>query len=588
MALNPSPTLGRAMMGAIGALAGLCLWLLVDVLDDQLRAVPRLFLALVAFYGVFFTSLLALLGPLRLRRAGPFAALQGVGVTALVLWFSLRFDHIEQTLESPTAWVAAIILTLIPLPFAIAQVKEGRWSDYSGLFAHSWDIVVRYAAAWVFVGLAWGVVMLSDQLFQLVGIELIEHLLDVDPVPFLLTGTALGVALAVVNELSDYVSPYLVLRLLRLLLPVVLVVMAVFLVALPFRGLSHLFGGFSAAATLMTMAMGATTLITTALDADDSRAVASAPMRVMAQLMALILPALGVLAAVAIWLRVDQYGWTPDRLAASVIAALVLAYGLAYAVSVILRGDWTGHIRRVNMVLALAALVVSAAWLSPLLNAHRISTNSQVDRFEAGQTDVADLDLWLIGREWGRAGQAGLARLQTMEGHPQADVLQQRITRLNDADSRYDFANEDRAVTAETQLRDLADLLQVVPEGKSVPDWFWDGLPLHKVEQLQRACARRTPAQNRGCMVLFADLSDLVDGDEAVVFALSANDSLVVDGYFNRTGRIDTRRANFLGGSNLTKGGAAVLDQLAEGAFALAPVPARVLELGGRQLYFAP
>ena len=81
--------------------------------------------------------------------------------------------------------------------------------------------------------------------------EIISDLLDIDGVPFVLTGLVLGLAIAVVNELSDYVSPYLILQLLRLLLPVLVVVMAVFIVALPFRGLSGLFGGLSAAATLM-------------------------------------------------------------------------------------------------------------------------------------------------------------------------------------------------------------------------------------------------------------------------------------------------------------------------------------------------
>ena len=69
----------------------------------------------------------------------------------------------------------------------------------------------------------------------------------------------LVLALAVVTELSDYVSPFLILRLLRLMLPPVLLVLAVFLLALPLRGLSGLFGGLSAAATLLAMvAAGAT------------------------------------------------------------------------------------------------------------------------------------------------------------------------------------------------------------------------------------------------------------------------------------------------------------------------------------------
>ncbi|MHC0054427.1 DUF4153 domain-containing protein [Actibacterium sp. D379-3] len=584
-----SPAFGRLMLGAVGALAGLCLWLLVDVLPDRMQDSPRFFLFLVGFYGTFFIALLALIGPLTLPRAAGAAAGQALIVALLVLWASTRFGDVKAFVETPHPWAAAGILTLIPLPFAISRAREGRWFDYPALFAHSWDIVVRYAAAWVFVGVVWGVVMLSDALFQLVGIEIIKHLLEIEVVPFLLTGIALGVALAVVNELSDYVSPYLVLRLLRLLLPVVLAVVAVFLAALPFRGLSHLFGSFSAATTLMAMAMGATTLITTALDADDARAVDSPVMRVVAQLMALVLPALGVLAGVAIWMRVNQYGWSPDRLAAATLAALVLGYGLTYAVAVLLRHDWGGRIRRANIVLALVALAVAALWLTPAFNPQRIATASQIARFQSGRTEAAKLDLWTMARDWGRPGQAGLARLAAMTDHPQAEEMAARLEKLAGATTRTGFDQVEVDQGRAALLAQLLADLPVLPAGAVLPQGLFDDFRTWELTDLLAACARRTPADNPGCALLLAELSGRNAGDEPVLAQLTAYDGLQIAALFGDSARgYERRYPTFLKGGQLATGGGTALDSLFTGAFTFVPLQTQALTLNGRLLFFGP
>jgi hypothetical protein len=66
----------------------------------------------------------------------------------------------------------------------------------------------------------------------------------------------LGLGMAVIHDLAELLSPYVVLRVFRLFLPVVLAVMAIFLVALPFRGLDGLAGGLSPAMLLLVMVGG--------------------------------------------------------------------------------------------------------------------------------------------------------------------------------------------------------------------------------------------------------------------------------------------------------------------------------------------
>ncbi|MCV2881399.1 DUF4153 domain-containing protein [Actibacterium sp. XHP0104] len=570
---------GRITMATIGALAGLCQWYLIDILTDLLSDNLTLLLFITANYGVFFVSLLALIGPLRIGPAALWSTWQALAVAGLLTWASLRFEQLDDFLQTPYALAASAIIALIPLPFIITRRVEGRWLDYSGLFNHSWNIVVRYAASWVFVGVVWGVIMLSDALFQLIGIDAIEQLLDLDPVPFMLTGAILGLGLAVVNELSDYVSPFLVLRLLRLLLPVVLVVSVVFLIALPIRGLSQLFGAFSAAGTLMAMAMGAATLVTTALDRDETHAVRSPAMRAMTQLTALVIPALGALAVAAIWMRVAQYGWTPTRLLAATSAALVMGYGLSYALAVALRRNWGARIRAANTWMALVLVAVAVLWLSPVMNPERIATNSQIARYEAGKVSAEDIDLWSIGREWGRAGEAGLDRLAALEGSD-ADQLKQRLTALAEADNKYAFHDAEAQPKNEKAALALHELIPVLPEGLSLPDEALLTLNRWDVNNIVESCAKPTPAGNPGCLAIFLDLTDTHEGDEIVLAYIGRPGELLVRAlYPNGAGGFDTHGHNSIKNPD-------ALDLLFEGQFELAPVPARMLRLDGTDLFF--
>ncbi|TKA94672.1 DUF4153 domain-containing protein, partial [Cereibacter changlensis] len=405
----------RLVMAGIGGLAGLSLYLLLEVLSRHLLP-DRAALGLTTFSTVFFAAWLAMAGPLRTGCAVVAALGLGLVVAALLSLTGLRFDRVEAIFDQPMTPLAVALLSSIPLPFFIALAGPG-WRDYPTLFTEAWTVVVRYAAAWLFVGVAWAVLLLSQALLSIVDIRVIEAIIDLDAAPWLITGVTLGLALAVVTELSDLVSPYLILRLLRLLLPLVLGVMALFIAALPFQGLSGLFGDLSVAATLLAMAAAAATLVTTAIDQTDAEAVEGVVMVRAAQGLALILPIPAALAGYAVWLRVAQYGWTPERLFAGLAAVLALAYGLIYALAVLRGAGWMERVRQGNILMALALLALSALWLTPLLNAERISARDQLARFDDGRTALPELDLYALGR-WGKPGAEALAQLQARAGEP--------------------------------------------------------------------------------------------------------------------------------------------------------------------------
>jgi len=489
----------RLLMALIGALAGLACYVLVDVVEEFLTGHARFWLT-TATAG-FFVPLLALIGPLEPRRAGLAAAVIGVVSSSLVAWAALRYAQVEDFMAAAHGLMAYGALVLLPLPFAIAQADgPGGWRDYAVLFDQAWGLVVRGAAALIFVGLVWGVVFLSDAVLQIVGLTLIEDLLEIDAVPYVLTGLTLGLSAAVVYELSAYVSPQLILRLLLLLLPVVLAVTALFIAALPLRGLGGLFGSLSPAATLMAMAIAAITLISTAVERDADRELGTGAMRAMTQALALLLPVLAGLAAYAVWLRVDQYGWTPPRLVAWLSALVLTAYAMAYALEVLRRGDWMARLRRDNTALALVVAGLSALWLTPALDASRLSTNSQLARFEAGQSTVDQLPIWMMAEDWGLAGQDGLTRLEAMTAHPEYDEIAARIAAARSGHSRYSYVDGGGggAQLAAALLRDMP----VQPQGATLDRALLSRVSAEVLRAWSDGCAVGLPDGAPGCVAL--------------------------------------------------------------------------------------
>ena len=509
----------RLGMSALGAGAGFAFYILSQLSEADIVS-ERGLLGLGTATAVFFGGLLIMAGPLGIRRAALGAVGIALAVTVLLLLASLRFVAVEDMFQTPQIALAGFVLATVPLPFWIAANGAG-WRSYPTLFGEAWSIVVRGGAACAFLGVVWGVIFLSDALLQVVGLRVIQNLLDVGPVAWLITGAVLGFGLAVVQELSDYVSPYLVLRLLRLLLPIVLVVTAVFLLALPLRGVSGLFGGLSVAFTLLAMAGAAATLVTTAVDQDDAQATQSAVLSWAARGMAVMLPVLAALGAWAVALRIGQYGVTPARVFAAEVAVLSLCYGVFYAVAVLRGAGWMARIRRANIWMAVALIGVAGASLTPALDAEAMSVRSQAARLEDGRLTLAQLDVELWKR-WGVAGAKAVAVLEERAKEPGQEALAQRL--LNQGpDQGQDMA---------ALLAQLVALLPLQPQtATATRDGYLAALDAYQVQRLIAACDRVLPNGAPGCVMVVGDLLPASPGEEAILASREAGGYVVYESY---------------------------------------------------------
>ena len=574
-------TLQRGQMALIGALAGISFYLLSEIVDTGFLG-DRGFLALVTFAVTFFTGLLAMAGPLAIPRAGLSAAALAAVATVLFLWASFRFERVDNYIFGPFPILAATVIATVPLPFIIAAAGPG-WRDYPALFSAAWTIVVRYAAAWTFVGVVWAVIFLSDMLLTIVGLNVIEDLINIAIVPFIVTGLTLGLALAVVQEFKDYVSPFLILRLLRLLLPAVLVVMIVFVVALPVQGLSGLFGELSVAAILLAMTAGSATLITTAIDQSDAEATQSPFLAGATQALALILPIPAGLAAYSVWLRIDQYGLTPDRIFAALMAVLAVGYGLVYALAVARRSGWRTRIRQGNVYMALAGLAAAMVWLTPILNAERISANNLVARYQSGATPVAALDIFQLD-SLGYAGASARAALDALAKEPGQEALAAVL-----ANGPATFPAE-TDVDAAKVLADLVALLPLQPATATADrDRLLAGLESYDLASWLAAC--RTPMLDGkpGCVMVIADFSQLYPGREAMVVLRDAGDAMRYEALVQVGKAVERRSVSALQGYlPYDASGAKVIADMQAAAPVLLPVPLSQITVGGQGLMIYP
>ena len=569
----------RAGMAALGALAGLSLYLLAKIVDENWLG-DRLALALVSFAVVFFAGSLSMAGPVRMARALAMAAGLAAVVALLLSWAGLRYESLNDF--QPFPLFAATVLAVLPLPFLMAQAGPG-WRDYPSLFTQSWGLFVRLSLAVIFVGVVWGVILLSDALFGLIGLRWIEQALEMPVVPWLITGMVFGLALAVVNELSDYVSPFLILRLLRLLVLPVLVVLVVFGLALPLRGLGGLFGGLSSAATLLAMVAAAVTLVSAAVDQADAEAVGPGLRARAVQALALLVPVPAGLAAVSLWLRVGQYGWTPGRLFAAWMVVLALGYGVFYALAVLRPGSqvgWQAAVRRANIGLALAMIGSAALWLTPLLHPEAIAARSQLARFEAGGRNAEDVDIYALS-QWGRAGARALDALEEIAAEPGQTALAARLKGEQQANAPMDPV----ALRAA-----LLPILALQPsDATATRDAILAAADPSLLNYWRSSCERVMPEGHRGCVMVVADLWTDLPGAEALMVTADEGGFLNYNGLVLTADGLQSHAVQDRDGFLPDQGeGSDVLVALQAAPPVLEPAPLHQIRVGAARLLMLP
>ncbi len=365
-------------------------------------------------------------------------------------------------------WIlGACTFLYIAAPFAQIYQDTGRLRfPYPGLFEHSWTNVFVLLTAALFAGAVWTLLAIWTALFQLLNVSFFRDVFFSPPFAYLATFTVLGYGCSVgrMNESVIRALRRITLMGAYALLPLVALIALLFAGALPVRGLTPLWETGRATPLLLTF-LAAIIVLTNAVFEDG----ASMPryarvMRIGIEASVLVTPGFAVIAAYGTWLRIDQYGLSPDRVYALLLVLIALLYTIGYAVSVVWRTPpWIGGIQRVNVAVAIVIAGLALAVQLPPLDPLRLSALDQAERLRTQRTPVSEFDFASLRFKLGRYGWEELSSLRQLPSHPDAEVISAAVDRVLLADS-YWSARRAPVPSAASEIRRIPSDLEVTDE----------------------------------------------------------------------------------------------------------------------------
>ncbi|MBP7703966.1 MAG: DUF4153 domain-containing protein [Caulobacter sp.] len=561
-ARTPPKSIGVARI-AIGLAAGVLLWLLNEAADAKGWAAtqPGLFGALAAVALFLPFVLVGGLSALRPRTLAIWAAGATV-LLALLGWHDLtrRGDL------AGDPWLAAEMMVFVAGGLFVANelvaggdAERRLIARYPTYFETAWKHGVQLALSAAFVGVFWLLLYLGAALFRVIGIEAIEELLRKPWFGFPASGAMFAAAVQLTDVRVGLIRGIrtVALTLLSWLLPVLTVLAAAFLLALPFTGLEPLWKTRSAAGILLSAAATLIVLINAAYQDGEPEGIVPLVLRATTRLAGLLLAPMIALAGYALWLRIGQHGLTPDRIVgvACVVAGAVYAGGYAFAA--LRLGRWMRRLEATNIIAAFVVIGLLLAIFTPIADPARLSVSDQLGRLKAGEVSAERFDYLFLRFDGGRYGQDALRDLKAAGG-----VAGAKATEVLARKSRYEPVARQDAV----EPGDPRSLEVVWPRGAALPDGFvrtgwWQG------DAEGMACAAEKPCP--------AALLDLNSDGQAEVIVAGKNEAVV----FTSTGA-GWRVVRQLG----YRGCPGFADALRRGDVRAEPSPWRDLVVGGQSI----
>ncbi len=445
----------------------------------------------------------------------------GVAATAVVAflaWHQVNAGHGggAYVFTSSAAWL------ILPLLFIAHELvssgdRAGRWiAPYPTYFDQAWKHGVQLLLSLLFTGLFWMILWLGAALLGLIGFDWFKTLLGNDWFHW----PACGAAMACAVQLGDVQDRMLanvravVLSVLSWLLPVIAAIGLLFLGALCVSGLEPLWKTKAATATLLGASVAFVLLINAAYQQGDAERPVNIVMKWATRLACGLLLVFSALAVYSLWLRVAQYGLTPERVLAGAGVIVAGLFGLGYAAAAVWPGRWLARIETVNIAMAFVKGLIFLGLLTPAGDPARLSVADQVARLQSGRTAPDHFDWYQLRFQTGRYGADALHDL-VKSGHT-ADIRARaaKANALKDED-RW-TPRED--MVARSAIDDLGKLKVVYPAGATRPATF-DGAALETGNL--RDCVRDPK------LTCAAAIIDLNGDGVAEIAVLKANDVTV-------------------------------------------------------------
>ena len=474
------------------------------------------------FYGMPATiaitsALLLTVVSFKQRALWYWMALIFVVVLAMSVWLKWQVEDSDKWRQHEVfmfyGW-RLLLMAMLALPWIQYSLHVSReQARYPHFYRQLWLNALTLLIVFVANGLFWLVLLLWSEMFKLVGIPFFSTLFfDTDWFGYVAFGliTALAVVLARTQSRLVTAVQKLLTFIATGLLPLVALLALMFILTLPFTGLEAISQRVSAAGLMSTLTLLLLLLMAIVREPQKEALPYPGALRYLIKCSLIVAPIYMLIAGWSLWVRIQQYGWTPERLYGVLVVVVLLVWSFGYLASILRRGrnplELQGPVILGVSLLALGLLILLS---SPVIDAWRISVNSHMGLYHSGKIKPDQVSLYMLDHS-GKPGRAALEALQK-------DVaFNQDSKRRRDLNSLLQGRRDPVKELTATQL---VSKVVIAPGSQKPDDAFWAFV------KTQGYRITSCTEQN-ACVLVSQDLN--ADGHpEQVLYAFGDGESLV-------------------------------------------------------------
>lgn len=474
------------------------------------------------FYGMPATiaitsALLLTVVSFKQRALWYWMALIFVVVLAMSVWLKWQVEDSDKWRQHEVfmfyGW-RLLLMAMLALPWIQYSLHVSReQARYPHFYRQLWLNALTLLIVFVANGLFWLVLLLWSEMFKLVGIPFFSTLFfDTDWFGYVAFGliTALAVVLARTQSRLVTAVQKLLTFIATGLLPLVALLALMFILTLPFTGLEAISQRVSAAGLMSTLTLLLLLLMAIVREPQKEALPYPGALRYLIKCSLIVAPIYMLITGWSLWVRIQQYGWTPERLYGVLVVVVLLVWSFGYLASILRRGrnplELQGPAILGVSLLALGLLVLLS---SPVIDAWRISVNSHMGLYHSGKIKPDQVSLYMLDHS-GKPGRAAL------------EALQKDVAFNQDSKRRRDLISllqGRRDPVKELTATQLVSKVVIAPGSQKPDDAFWAFVKTQGYRIT--SCA-----EQNACVLVSQDLN--ADGHpEQVLYAFGDGESLV-------------------------------------------------------------
>lgn len=503
------------LAAAIGAIQGLVGWLFGEYWSDDDDVITSFFTERSTLFAFFnFAIVGGLCAQLLLKNKlekQEWCMALGTGLLFAMLGYWSLHREIADNYKYGYGYLFEnfwffLLFAYVLIPYLQAwRGRANKQYQYHDLYRHSWDNFFIVAVGLLLSGIYWLLIVLWVALFKILGIKIFEEIFFDNSFIWIsnMMVIGIGITIGINNDQIIGTLRNIALAICKLLMPLTAVITILFTVTLPFVGLRPVWDTNHSTPILIILIV-ANIFFVNGIVQDTLNVKYPSVLKKLVNISLFMMPVLAITAAYSTWLRINQYGLSPDRIYSTLIILVAFCYSFSYPWAAIKsQSQWLEKIRKPNIYIGIVICALVIITHSPLLDPFRISASNQYHRLMENKIEIDDFDFGALRYKFGKPGRYYLQKIRDLTEHERLTEIQAKLVLL-DKTKTYHLWKKYLPKT-EKLIRDNIEVLSVPSLGltsdRKIPESFYRALN-------PRDC--RT-----SCYLLFLDINH--DGQEEII-----------------------------------------------------------------------